>query len=120
MTRVLVIDEEAEDRLGAEFDRVFAPIGGCQLADGRTLGRSAYVAHYAQWEKPTIQIGAERAEELGHVLEADPPWGLTRTRRLTCIECGSAVLAYPGNNVPYGSAYERVCPSLFDTTEGHP
>lgn len=109
MTRVLIVDADVADRLGNEWDRVYAPIGGCKMVDGRTLGRDAYIADRAEWEKSTMQHGVDRAAELGHTLEADPPGGISRARRMTCSTCGGAVLVYPGNPVPYGSAYTTIC-----------
>jgi hypothetical protein len=44
----------------------------------------------------------------GHVLENDPPHGLSRMRRQTCTKCGSAVLLRPDGS-GYGSALESDC-----------
>lgn len=49
----------------------------------------------------------ERATRLGHVVEWDPPHGLSSVERWTCVQCGSAVLRSNGN--VYGSAVDGEC-----------
>lgn len=49
----------------------------------------------------------------GHVLESDPPWGLTAAQRWTCTACGDAVLRYNGN--VYGSATKSPCAEVAAT-----
>lgn len=51
----------------------------------------------------------QKAVELGHInLEYDPPANhLSNANRLTCKDCGCAIVCYGGNI--YGSAIERAC-----------
>jgi hypothetical protein len=49
----------------------------------------------------------ERAEEFGHSVVSDPPWGMTAAMRWTCKVCDATVLDYCGNI--YSSAVERRC-----------
>lgn len=50
---------------------------------------------------------AERATRRGHVVQWDPPFGVSSVERWTCSACGHAVLRYRGN--VYGSALDADC-----------
>lgn len=61
---------------------------------------------YSEWLRTEPPL---RAEALGHTVEYDPPFGMTRGERWTCTNrlCGAAVLRYD-NNI-YGSAATETC-----------
>lgn len=54
----------------------------------------------------TLTVDSARA--LGHTLENDPPHALSRFGRLTCTDCGCAVIVRPDGSC-YGSATEQAC-----------
>lgn len=56
-----------------------------------------------------FEEGVSAAKENGHILANDPPSNfMAAMNRMTCTECGCAVL---GNEVnAYGSAIEAMCP----------
>lgn len=64
---------------------------------------------YSEWLRTEPVL---RAEALGHIVEWDPPSGLSSASRWTCTNrrCGAAVLEYNGNI--YGSAVEKTCEQI--------
>lgn len=63
-----------------------------------------------------IEIRAiNKAEDLGHKVDTDPPAAFTAARRWTCTKCGDSVLAY-GSNI-YGSAVDRYCGAAEDSND---
>ncbi len=61
----------------------------------------------AAWFEAKRRRPITMAEELGHRVESDPPWGLTAVERWTCTACGEAVLR--NRDVIYGNAAKDPC-----------
>ena len=83
----------------------------CEGRDGKAEGGSEErEAREARTDGGGVPItwdeAMKQADENGHMLDSDPPRGLSTVRRFTCTGCGRSLLMHEESRNVYGSVVE--------------